>query len=159
MDWLITMAGWTSCANWWAGGAFATNFIHRVKWTLGLSVILLLLTGQPTAAQKLIWNQNVDEDLAGYKIYYGQSSSQYSWSVDVGLVTEWLLPTEWTDGIYYFACTAYDTDQNESGYSAELRLKKDGDEWTFAGTKFDALNLGGHTFAPAAGGPHTLTLQ
>ena len=58
-------------------------------------------------------------DLAGYKIYYGTTSGNYTEVIDVGNVTtskvEGLNP-----GTYYFAVTAYKNSRNESGYSNEV---------------------------------------
>jgi len=60
-------------------------------------------------------------DLAGYKIYYGTESGNYSNIVDVGYLdgAEVSYSLELTDNRYYFAVTAYDTSGNESDYSNE----------------------------------------
>ena len=72
------------------------------------------------ATVTLAWDANTEPDLAGYKIHYGTASGVYSHTIDVGNVTEHIL-TELDDGVtYYLAATAYDVDDNESGYSDEL---------------------------------------
>lgn len=59
-------------------------------------------------------------DLAGYRVYYGTTSGDYSNYVDVGNVTTYQIGNL-TDGQnYYFAATAYDTSGNESIYSNEI---------------------------------------
>jgi hypothetical protein len=60
--------------------------------------------------------------LAGYKIYYGAASGNYTASVDVKNVTSISLSTlDLQSGqTYYFAVTAYDAAGNESGYSNEV---------------------------------------
>jgi len=59
-------------------------------------------------------------DLAGYKIYYGTSSSNYSQNIDVGNVTTYTI-NNLTEGMtYYFAATAYDAARNESTESNEV---------------------------------------
>ena len=59
-------------------------------------------------------------DLAGYKIYYGTSSGNYSTVITVGNVTTYTI-TGLTDNItYYFATTAYDSSGNESTFSNEV---------------------------------------
>jgi len=59
-------------------------------------------------------------DLAGYKIYYGTSSGNYSTVITVGNVTTYTI-TGLTDNItYYFATTAYDSSGNESAFSNEV---------------------------------------
>jgi hypothetical protein len=68
----------------------------------------------------LAWNANDEPDLDGYKLYYGTSSRNYTASVDAGNTTEYTL-TGLTEGTtYYFAATAYDSSDNESGYSTEV---------------------------------------
>ncbi len=72
------------------------------------------------ATVDLAWDANTEPDLAGYKIYYGTASGNYSHNIDVGNVTEYTL-TGLDDGVtYYLAATAYDADNNESAYSVEL---------------------------------------
>jgi len=65
---------------------------------------------------------NADEtpltDLAGYKVYYGTSSGDYTVSVDVGNITGAIISSLET-GTWCFAVTAYDTSGNESDYSEE----------------------------------------
>ncbi len=68
---------------------------------------------------------NVDStpltDLAGFKIYYGTSSGYYTQSIDINnTATTTYQVNNLTDGTtYYFSVTAYDTSNNESGYSNE----------------------------------------
>lgn len=57
-------------------------------------------------------------DLAGYKVYYGTSSSAYTQSIDVGNITSAVI-SSLSSGTWCFATTAYDTAGNESGYSNE----------------------------------------
>jgi hypothetical protein len=68
--------------------------------------------------------QNVDgtplTDLAGYRVYWGLSSRSYSGSYTINSPTT----TQWeatvSPGEYYFALTALDHENNESGYSNEV---------------------------------------
>ncbi len=80
----------------------------------------------PTYSATLSWqapSTNADgspiTDLAGYKIYYGTSSRQYTNSSDVGSNTTGTIQGL-SAGTYYFAVTAYDSYGNESGYSNEV---------------------------------------
>ena len=70
----------------------------------------------------LAWDANTEPDLAGYKIYWGTATRDYSNNVDVGNVTAYTL-TGLTEGVtYYLAATAYDSEDppNESDFSQEL---------------------------------------
>jgi hypothetical protein len=58
-------------------------------------------------------------DLAGYKVYYGPSSRNYTQSIDVGNYTG-IAINDLPYGTWCFSVTAYDTAGNESGFSAEL---------------------------------------
>jgi hypothetical protein len=57
-------------------------------------------------------------DLAGYKIYYGTSSNNYTQFIDVGNITSAVI-SNLSAGTWCFATTAYDTAGNESDYSIE----------------------------------------
>jgi hypothetical protein len=71
-------------------------------------------------ALKASWNANTEPDLAGYKIYYGLSSGNYTIAINVGNVTQYTV-NQLTEGlVYYFVVTAYDTAGNESAYSQEV---------------------------------------
>lgn len=80
-----------------------------------------------TADKTLRWQaptQNVDgtplTDLAGYKVYWGQTSRSYSGSQSINSpsTTQWEVTL--APGEYYFAMTAIDSENNESGYSNEV---------------------------------------
>ena len=59
-------------------------------------------------------------DLAGYKIYYGPATNDYSeGSINVGLTTSYDTQAL-SAGYYCFVVVAYDTSGNESTYSDEL---------------------------------------
>lgn len=82
----------------------------------------------PSIASSVIlkWNApttNLDgsvlTDLAGYMIYYGKSSYNYSYKVDVGNSTEALI-NNLSEGNWCFAVTAYDLSGNESNSSNEV---------------------------------------
>ncbi len=67
-------------------------------------------------------NGTVLTDLAGYKVYYGTASGNYTEVKDVGNVTTVSIDElpGIQSGIWYFAVTAYDTSGNESDYSNEV---------------------------------------
>ena len=101
--------------------------------------ILILLTYSYCMADiTLIWDANTEDDLAGYKLYYkvdvsgepydGTNANEGTSPIDIPLTTSGFdpenpeftmtgLPNEY---IYFIALTAYDTSDNESGYSNEV---------------------------------------
>lgn len=83
---------------------------------LAFSVISAALAGSVT----VLWDPNTEPDLAGYRVYYGTSSRNYSVMIDVGNVTSCQI-NNLTQGVrYFFAVTAYDTAGNESDFSEEV---------------------------------------
>jgi hypothetical protein len=68
----------------------------------------------------LAWDANVEPDIAGYELSYGESSGSYSSSVDVGNTTTTSL-THLVEGkTYYFVVSAYDTAGMKSLPSSEV---------------------------------------
>jgi hypothetical protein len=59
-------------------------------------------------------------DLAGYKIYFGTNSGNYTQNIDVGNVTSYTVTNLSAGTAYYFATTAYDASSNESSFSNEV---------------------------------------
>jgi hypothetical protein len=89
---------------------------------LATSVLSLpIFTSAVHAAQiSLEWAANGEPDLAGYRVYYGTSSDNYTASVDVGNNTHCVISNLEQGVTYYFAATAYDSEGNESEFSDEI---------------------------------------
>ena len=88
--------------------------------SLLLALCTLPLASAHAASIDLEWDPNIEPELAGYKIYWGPSSGNYTSSKDVGNNTSATI-TGLDDGkTYYLAATAYDGDGNESSFSDEL---------------------------------------
>ena len=97
-----------------------------------LVLLLLLLWALPVYSQTpsgsvtLSWDPNTETDLAGYRMYYGTASRDdggyaipnFHEAILVG--TETYVFPALPYGDYYFAITAYDTSDNESGFSNEV---------------------------------------
>jgi hypothetical protein len=88
-------------------------------WCLVFGLSMLFPQGRADAAQiTLAWD--VSDGAAGYKIYSGTTSNNYTWVADVGNATSYTT-ANLTDGYtYHFAATAYDASGLESDYSAEI---------------------------------------
>ena len=75
----------------------------------------------PDTAKVIVsWDRNTEADLAGYIVRYGFESRKYSKSYDAGIDTFKLLYNLPFNKRMFFAVTAYDTADNESGFSNEV---------------------------------------
>ena len=89
-------------------------------------IILAFLTFFPapsnSATLRVSWNANTDTDLAGYLIYYGTESGNYSACYDVGKITSYGITGVQSGTTIYIAMAAYDTSQNDSALTAEQHI-------------------------------------
>ena len=83
------------------------------------TALLLLVTHSLAFAGQtnLAWNANTDPRVAGYFLYYGQTSGSYTAKVDVAKQTSSTLSNLLEGQTYYYAVTAYDSSRVESAYS------------------------------------------
>ena len=79
-------------------------------------------TGSIDKTVNVWWVANEEEDLAGYKIYYGSASRTYGKPVVTGLMNYNMLTGLVNDTVYYISITAHDTDGNESLHSQEVMV-------------------------------------
>jgi hypothetical protein len=91
-----------------------------------LIILFAVFTAAPASAQDitLAWDPNEDPDTAGYRVYYGTRSGYYTQVINVGESTICSVPDLSPARTYYFAVTAYDINNIESGFSAELKLDR-----------------------------------
>ncbi len=82
--------------------------------------IFFLNTDCFSAQIKVAWSPNIEKDVAGYKIYYGNSSRNYHKSIDVGSRTSYTISDLIEGTTYFIGITAYDFNGNESAYSNEI---------------------------------------
>lgn len=86
-----------------------------------LTVISSLSAVAATNYVALSWNANTESDLSGYNVYFGTASRTYSGYKAVSNTTTNTSITNLTPGTtYYFAVTAKNTADQESGYSGEI---------------------------------------
>jgi len=86
-----------------------------------LVTISLLFSSLALAAHiDLAWDPITEPDLAGYIVYYGASSRNYTDWVDVGYVTSARITGLGDDTEYFFALAAYDYYGNDSDFSDEV---------------------------------------
>jgi hypothetical protein len=98
--------------------------VFLISSVLSLLVLFSFLTGPVHAAQvTLAWDRNTEPDVAGYRIYYGLASDQYSNRIDVGNQTNYTVASLADGKTYYFAATAYDRYGDESDFSDEVVIQ------------------------------------
>ena len=85
-----------------------------------LSFFIFLIPNSFAAQLRIAWDPNTEPDLAGYEVFFGTAPRSYGTPINVGNVTTYTF-TELTSGqTYYFAVRAYDSSNNESGFSNEV---------------------------------------
>jgi Fibronectin type III domain len=84
------------------------------------SMMAVMMVYDTEAANiQLAWDPPA-EVVAGYKLYYGQSSGNYEMVIDIGNHTSYILSGLEGDQRYYFSVTAYDNAGNESLFANEV---------------------------------------
>jgi Fibronectin type III domain len=92
----------------------------------GILIILTLAglssfaTGAQTATVTLAWTPSSSTNIAGYDIYYGTSSGDYTSMMSVANVAEVTIPGLTYGTTYYFAAKTYDYIGNLSAFSPEI---------------------------------------
>src|SRR5574337_1872906 len=93
---------------------FITGLGHRARVAAQTSLLLgalaMLFSPSVFAASTvtLAWNASTSTNIAGYKIYYGTSSHNYTGTLSVSNATSGIISNLATGTTYYFAATAID---------------------------------------------------
>jgi hypothetical protein len=97
--------------------------IKKSKRIVFIALLLSLILASKVNSGDVIlsWDANSEQDLKGYKVYYGNSSGYYNKSINVGNVSAYRISELYEEVRYYFVVTAYDTAGNESVYSEEVQ--------------------------------------
>jgi len=88
--------------------------------SLQLPVTLTVMSATSNGTAQLSWDPSISTDVAGYKVYVGTASGNYSSSISVGIVTSYTVTNLGVGNTYYFAVTDYDSSGLESGLSNEV---------------------------------------
>jgi len=128
---------------------------HRVRFAGSLALLssfVFASTGK-AASVTLAWDQ--ETGVAGYRVYYGAASGQYTNLVDAGPKTTNTV-TGLAPGVtYFFAATAYNSIGVESGFSSEVSYTTG---TTIASNNPPTLDPIGDVTLPEDAGAQTLTL-
>ena len=100
---------------------FAKQTLNKA-FLIALLFVLCIITlpAAYAATVNLSWDASTGSSIAGYKMYYGTSSRNYSNNVKVGNYKSCSLSGLQEGKKYYFAATAYNTSNVESAYSSEI---------------------------------------
>src|SRR5262245_23901395 len=92
-----------------------------------IGAVLLLVPALAHAASVILeWDRNSDGLTAGYYVYYGTQSGNYSDTVDIGSSTSALVYLNDPSATYYFAVQAYSATGEKSPLSPEIAWLQNG---------------------------------
>ena len=103
-----------------------TNLLRRF---LGICIVSILGCFSTTLygySLELQWNAPSNQITAGYKLYYGTASGQYTNVADAGTNLYYTVSNLVAGVPYFFAATDYDNTQQESDFSNETSWIGDG---------------------------------
>lgn len=101
-------------------------FVHRWLGCLGATLAIFFFCNpqvkgsSTTPSVSLAWERNVEEDIVGYKIYWGEVSRQYTRVLDVEDSASAVLTDLQPGKTYHCAVTAYNQALQESSFSQEV---------------------------------------
>jgi len=96
--------------------------LQKRVWSLFLPGVLaagIPLSTFASVSANLIWTASSDPNVAGYNIYYGSTSHQYTNMVSVGAVTNAVITGLVENTTYFFAAKACNSAGNQSDFSNE----------------------------------------
>ena len=101
---------------------FVMTLLEKLKLPfLSFVITIFLVSINCFSAQiKIKWTPNKEKRVAGYKIYYGNSSRNYTDSIDVGNKTSYTISNLLDGKTYFIGITAYNLNGKESSYSNEI---------------------------------------
>jgi hypothetical protein len=92
--------------------------------TVAITALFFMVSSTSAYAGQVTlgWDKSAEADVAGYKIYYGTASRNYTQSVKVSSpnITTCTIINLLNGQKYYFAATAYNAELIESDYSSEV---------------------------------------
>ena len=97
-----------------------TSFLIFIPLFFFIGLILFPASFLYAAQVSLAWDPVTDPDVVGYKVYYGTESQSYPYNINAGNNTTFTFSNLQDGPTYYFAVTAYNASNMESGYSNEV---------------------------------------
>jgi len=119
----------------------------------GASTLVCQLPVRASQSVTLTWNPTTATNIAGYKIYFGTVSHNYSATNTTGLATNTTISGLVEGQTYYFSASTYDGAGNQSTNSTEV-------SYVVPGTQLPALSLvTGLTVTANPGVPNSVILS
>jgi hypothetical protein len=93
-----------------------------VKVIIAITIVLIFPVLGFGSSATISWNKNTDDDLGGYKVYYGtKKGGPYgSSTAQIAKTKTSCTISDLSAGTYYFVVVAIDNSKNESIYSSEV---------------------------------------
>ncbi len=90
---------------------------------ISILIVFITLSSQLAYASGVMvsWVENSLSNVAGYMVYYGTASHNYTTDINAGTSTSVAIDGLTAGVTYYFAVTAYDNSGNQSAYSQEVQ--------------------------------------
>ena len=92
----------------------------QMRFLAGLLILAALSLSVQAASVTLAWNTTSDPGVAGYNLYYGRTSGNYTNKVSVGLDTSAVTSGLLVGVAYHFAATTYNAAGMESEFSGDV---------------------------------------
>ncbi len=90
--------------------------------SLPLALFLLLAAHLQAATVDLAWDPDTDSSIAGYKVYYGIASGEYTGVIDSGNASTAKVTNLLGGVTYYFAVSSYNSSGEESPLSNQIAI-------------------------------------
>jgi PKD repeat protein len=94
--------------------------VRKYDVCIAFALLMLCATHAMAGSATLTWDAETDPRVAGYMLYYGTTSHNYTSKINVGKSTSHVVPNLADGTTYYYAVTAYDASLVESGFSTEV---------------------------------------
>ncbi len=109
LDWPLRIIGFTKVL----AGILFVAMLHDPVQALGATV-------PPGQSVTLAWNRSTDPTVAGYNLYYGGASGNYTNMINAGNATNVTISNLIPGTTYYFAATTYSSVGVQSPFSSEV---------------------------------------
>src|ERR1043166_5033931 len=107
-----------------SGGLGLVSFSRSVRGAAAAmiwgSIPLAAVNAKAQTSGNLTWGQTTGTNVAGYYLYFGPDSGNYTNIIDLGNVTSTTVSDLVTGAVYYFAVAAYDSSGIDSVVSNEI---------------------------------------